>query len=240
MGKIMKLAIMQPYFFPYVGYFQLMSSVDEFIIYDNIEFSKNGWINRNRILVSGKDSYITLPLRKDSDYLGIRDRFLSDRWLLDRRKMLNRIVEAYRRAPEFKNCYEIIEKCLLYEERNLFNFLFNSLKEIKKHLEIYTPIQISSTISYDNELKGEKKVIAICKSKKADIYINPIGAQELGLYNSENFYKNNIKLFYLKSDDIVYKQFNNVDFVPWLSIIDVMMFNSREEIREILNQYELV
>ncbi len=83
----MKLAIMQPYFFPYIGYFQLINTVDEFVVYDNIEFTKKGWINRNRILVNGKDEYITLPIKKDSDFLHVKDRFLAETWSKDSAKM---------------------------------------------------------------------------------------------------------------------------------------------------------
>src|SRR5688572_4948402 len=106
----MKLGIMQPYLFPYIGYFQLMNAVDEFVIYDNIEFTKRGWINRNRILVNGKPVFITLPLRNDSDYLHVKDRFLADNWVLHRKKNLNRIVESYNKAPLFASAFPIIEK----------------------------------------------------------------------------------------------------------------------------------
>jgi hypothetical protein len=120
-----KLAIMQPYFFPYIGYFQLVNAVDEFVIYDNIEFTKKGWISRNRILVNGVDTYISLPLKKDSDYLHVKDRYLADTWDIERKKMLNRITESYRKAPYFKETYEVIEKCILYEDRNLFKFILH-------------------------------------------------------------------------------------------------------------------
>ena len=105
---------MQPYFFPYIGYFQLMNAVDEFVVYDNIEFTKKGWINRNRILVNGKDFYITLPIKHDSDYLYIIDRLLADTWPIERKKMLNRIIESYRKAPNFNVVFSVIEKVLLF------------------------------------------------------------------------------------------------------------------------------
>src|ERR1700722_4154503 len=153
----MKLAIMQPYFFPYIGYFQLMNAVDEFVIYDNIEFSKKGWINRNRILVNGKDAYITLPLKKDSDYLDVKDRFLAETWPLDRKKMLNRISESYKKAANFDSVYPLIEKCIFFEESNLFKFILNSLILIKDYLNISTSFVISSTIPIDHNLKAEQK-----------------------------------------------------------------------------------
>jgi len=225
---------MQPYFCPYIGYFQLLNAVDEFVIYDNIEYSKNGWINRNRILVNGKDSYITLPLKKDSDYLDVRDRCLAEIWLSERNTMLNRIMGAYKKAPYFNRAYPIVEECILFEEYNLFNFLLNSLSLIKEYLEIQTPFLISSSILIDHDLKAEKKVVEICKARRADSYLNPIGGVQL--YSKVRFKEQGVDLHFLKTNDFSYKQFNN-DFVPFLSIIDVMMFNSIEEIKEYLNSF---
>jgi hypothetical protein len=109
----MKIGIMQPYFFPYIGYFQLINYVDEFVIYDNIKYTKKGWINRNRILVNGKDVYISLPLKKDKDSLNVDERFLSDIWIMERKKMLNRIKESYKKAPNFHQVFPIIEECVI-------------------------------------------------------------------------------------------------------------------------------
>jgi hypothetical protein len=228
----MKIAIMQPYLFPYIGYFQLMNTVDEFIIYDNIQFTKKGWINRNRILVNGVDAYITLPLKKDSDYLDIKDRFLSDEWTNERKKTLNRITESYRKAPQFNFVCPIIESILMYEERNLFSYIFNSLKEINQYLNIKTPLIISSSIPINHDLKAENKVIELCKARKATLYINPIGGVEL--YSKEDFKNVGLELQFLKANNITYTQFKN-DFVPFLSIIDVMMFNQKEKVIEYVN-----
>jgi len=230
----MKLGIMQPYFFPYIGYFQLMNAVDEFVVYDNIEFTKKGWINRNRILVNGQDSFITLPLKKDSDYLDVRDRYLADSWTSERMKMLNRIKESYRKAPQFNSAYPVIEESILFEESNLFKYIFHSLDKVKSYLAIDTPLTISSTLTIDNRLKADKKVIAICKERNADTYVNPIGG--IQLYIKDEFKNEGIDLHFLKANDFEYQQFDN-KFVPWLSIIDVLMFNSREEVREYLNSF---
>ncbi len=234
----MKIAVMQPYLFPYIGYFQLMNAVDQFVIYDNIEFTKKGWINRNRILVNGKDAYISLPLKKDSDFLDIKERYLAEIWQEERKKILNKIAESYKKAPHFSNVYHIIEKCLLFEKMNLFEFILNSLNSVKEYLGIATPLIISSEISINHQLKAEKKVVEICKSLKAETYINPIGGT--GLYNKDDFKKEGIDLYFLKTGDVKYKQFNN-DFIPFLSIIDVMMFNSADEIKKQLKSaYTLV
>jgi hypothetical protein len=225
----MKVAIMQPYLFPYIGYFQLINAVDEFIIYDNIQFTKKGWINRNRILVNGTDAYITLPLKKDSDYLNIKDRFLSDEWPNERKKTLNRIIESYRKAPQFNFVYPIIESILMYEEKNLFKFILNSLQEINQYLDIKTPLIISSSVPINHDLKAENKVIELCKARKATTYINPIGGVEL--YSKEDFKSEGLELQFLKANNITYPQFKN-DFVPFLSIIDVIMFNPKETVTE--------
>lgn len=234
----MKLAIMQPYLFPYIGYFQLMNAVDEFVVYDNIQYSKKGWINRNRILVNGTDAYITFPLKKDSDYLNVKDRYLSDNWAQERKKTLNRITESYRKAPYFKEVYPLLEKIVLFEENNLFKFTYNSLILLKEYLGIKTEFSISSDISIDHSLKSEKKVIEICKAKKADTYINPIGGLEL--YKKEEFKKEGIDIHFLKTTNVNYKQFDN-NFVPMLSIIDVMMFNAMENITKMIqNNFTLI
>ena len=233
----MKLGIMQPYFFPYIGYFQLLNAVDKFVIYDNIQYTKKGWINRNRILVNGSDHFISLPIKKDSDYLNVNDRFLADSWDMDRKKMLNRIKESYRKAPFFDETYELIEQCLNYEDKNLFRFILYSVQSLMKHFNIETELIVSSDIPIDHKLKGAEKVMTLCKEDGASIYINPVGG--LDLYDKQLFEENGLKLHFQKSSYIVYSQFKN-EFIPWLSIIDVMMFNNKEEISMYLNNYKLI
>lgn len=225
---------MQPYFFPYIGYFQLIKAVDRYVIYDNIQYTKKGWINRNRILQNGRDTYITIPLQKDSDYLYIKDRFISSSF--DKIKMLNQIQHNYKKAPYFDSVMPVINDILNYDERNLFLYIFNSVKVICHYLNIKTEFIISSSINIDHSLKGEDKVLAICKSLKATDYYNAIGGQ--GLYSKELFKENGLNLSFLKTNPIEYKQFGN-EFIPYLSILDVMMFNSREDTTMMLDNYEL-
>jgi hypothetical protein len=232
----MTLAIMQPYIFPYIGYFQLMNRADEFVIYDNIEFTKKGWINRNRILVNGKDEYISFPLKKASDFLQIKERCLADNWNHERRKLLNKIAESYRKSPNFETIFPLVEKIVLFGENNLFGFIQNSLIVIKAYLGIKSFLTISSSIPIDHTLKAENKVIEICKARKATTYINPIGG--IKLYSKDIFKKEGIDLQFLRSADISYAQFQH-EFVPSLSIIDVMMFNSKERLNGFLNEYIL-
>lgn len=225
---------MQPYFFPYVGYFQLASAVDQFVIYDNIQFSKKGWVNRNRILVDGQDQFITLPLKKDSDYLNINQRKLSDTFSDDRQKILRRIKESYRKAPYFKDVFPLVDEVFNCQEVNLFSFIFNSVLRTCDYIGIKTAFIVSSTVDIDHSLKAEQKVLAIAKQMRATTYINAIGGKEL--YSAENFAAFGIDLRFIQSNPLEYKQFNN-GFVPWLSILDVMMFNSNEEIQAFLRSY---
>ena len=231
----MKLGIMQPYFFPYIGYFQLVNVVDKYVVYDNIQYTKKGWINRNRILMNGKDAYITVPLEKDSDHLNICERKVSNSF--EKNKFLNQIKGIYSNAPYFDCIFSIIEDIVCFSEKNLFLFNYNSIQKICKYLNITTEIIVSSTISINHSLKGQDKVLAICQVLNATEYYNAIGGREL--YDRQIFAEQNINLQFLKSKPIAYKQFKN-DFVPNLSILDVLMFNSVEEINNMLNKFELV
>ncbi len=234
----MKIAIMQPYFLPYIGYYQMIKIVDKFVVYDNIEFTKKGWIHRNRMLQNGKDVYFTLPLKRDSDYLDINERSISDSFKTEKNKMLNRVKSNYQKAPYFKNFYPIVEDIFNYNNTNLFKFIFNSIKQINSFLNIDTEILVSSTLGEDlRQLKSTVKVIEINKRLKSTQYINAIGGREL--YSREIFSSHNIKLQFIQSKPVEYKQFNN-DFVPWLSILDVLMFHSAEEVNHMLSNYELL
>lgn len=233
----MKLAIMQPYFLPYIGYFQLINAVDEFVVYDNIKYTKKGWINRNRILDGNKDSIITLPLKKGSDYLDVKDRYLSDTWQTDKVKMIDKISRAYKNAPFYHEVYPLVKNIIIFEDSNLFNFIFNSITLVKDFLEIKTPLVVSSSMIINHELKAEMKVIEICNTRKARTYINSIGGVEL--YDKEYFESKGVNLCFLKTNDFKYKQFSH-EFIAFLSIIDVLMFNSVEEIKKMLGNYELI
>jgi len=233
----MTVAVMQPYFLPYVGYFQLIQAVDTFVVYDNIQYTKKGWINRNRILVGGKDEYLTLPLKKTSDFLHVNQRELADSWSDEKIKMLRKIKEVYRNSPQFNVVFPLIESILNFDKKNLFDFIYNSIISVSVFLNIKTNFVISSTVKIDHEFKGEEKVIALCKKLNAKNYINPIGGVEL--YNTLNFLNEGIKLQFIRTDNITYKQQNNI-FVPSLSIIDVLMYNSKEKVTEIVaNRYTL-
>ncbi len=230
------LAIMQPYFFPYVGYFQLIDAADLFIVYDNVKYTKKGWINRNRFLLNGKDAVFSIPLKKDSDFLDIRDREISADF--KKSKLLNQIREAYRRSPYFERTFPLVERIVLEKETNLFEFILNSIRETCESLAIGTEIAVSSSLRIDHSLPGKAKVVALCRHVGADVYLNAIGGRDL--YSKEDFGVHGIDLKFLKTKSFEYKQFGD-KFVPWLSIIDVMMFNSPDAVRKCLDSnYELI
>lgn len=231
----MRLAIMQPYFLPYIGYFQLIGAVDVFVVYDNIKYTKKGWINRNRMLQNGKDVMFSLPLKSDSDFLDVCDRELAADF--NRDKLLNQFRGAYGRAPYFAQTFPLLEQVIRHEERNLFKFVHHSIVRTCEHLGITTEIRVSSDISINHDLKNQDKVLALCEVVGANTYINAIGGMEL--YSKDEFLARDVKLKFIKSRPFEYAQFDN-EFVPWLSIVDVMMFNSIHEIQEQLIQLDLI
>ena len=228
----MKIAIMQPYFLPYIGYFQLINSVDVFVIYDTIEFTKKGWINRNRILVNNEAQLFSIPLKKDSDFLNVNQRFLSENWASEKTKLLNKIKGSYQKSPYYSENIGLFLECFQFENNNLFEFILHSVKKICAVLDIKTNIIVASSISINHELKSSEKVKAICKELLADEYINTIGG--IDLYDKNDFNAAGIKLNFIKTSPFSYHQ-NNQNFIPFLSVLDLFMFNSVTEIKEILN-----
>jgi len=228
-----KIAIMQPYLFPYIGYFQLINAVDTFVIFNDVNYIQRGYINRNSILLNGRPHRFTLEIVKASQNKLINEIEIGDNKL----KILKTIKMAYRKAPYFQDVYPVIEKILFMEERNLSRFLVESLKEISRYLAIDTDFVNSSNIEKDNSLRSQDKIIDICKRLRAGTYINAIGG--MSLYEKDRFSKEGICLNFLDSELIDYSQFDN-EFVPSLSMIDVMMFNSRYSIMCMLNRYILL
>lgn len=232
----MKIAIMQPYIFPYIGYFQLINAVDKFIIYDDVNFINKGWINRNRILVNGKDSLFTIPLKEASQNKLINNIEVNwdSAW---KSKFLKTIEQSYKKAPHYQQVLPLIEG-LLNTEKSIFSeIIFENLTQVCQYLGIKTEIVPSSSIYQNTDLKAQERIIDICVQEKTDTYINPIGGLEL--YDKATFEAIGKELFFIKSKAIRYTQFKN-EFVPWLSIIDILMFNSPEHISTLLNDYELV
>lgn len=231
----MKVGIMQPYFFPYLGYWQLINAVDRYVVYDDVNFIKGGWISRNNILLNGKKHMITMPLCSPSSNKRINEiEITKDRIAIN--KGIKTIKAAYLKAPYYEIVMPVIEK-LINNANTIAILNYNSIVEIGKYLDFKTEILLSSKIEKNNELRGTEKVLQINKILGADTYYNAIGGQDL--YSKKEFFKEGLNLNFLKMNDIQYKQYNN-EFVPSLSIIDVLMFNSVEKIHEMLQEYTLI
>jgi len=223
----MKLAIMQPYFLPYIGYWQLMRAVDVFVVYDNIQYTKKGWINRNRMLLNGSDAMFSLPLKADADGLDVCDRSLAPSF--DRSKLLRQFEGAYRRAPYFEETFPLLQRIVRGEADNLSEYLRGSIEAMHDHLGLSTELRISSHVAIDHGLKGQDKVLALCSALGAETYVNPIGGTEL--YDKAVFAAHGVELQFIRSQPFEYPQFG-APFVPWLSIADVLMFNPLSTVRE--------
>ncbi|TXG38855.1 WbqC family protein [Seonamhaeicola maritimus] len=233
----MKLAIMQPYFFPYIGYFQLINAVDEFVFYDDVNFIKKGYINRNAILVNGDSYQFTLPLKKASQNKLINETevALSKKWVDD---FLKTLEYAYKNALHFKSVYNLVKDVLEDDSKTISQIAINSVIKVCGYLEL-TPYFRLSSRDYTNSktLKKGDRLVAIAREAGRYNYINPIGGQKL--YNKTYFNDRGINLNFLQSETIRYNQFQH-RFVDSLSIIDVLMFNSKERTRSLLSNYQLV
>lgn len=229
----MTLGSNQPYLFPYIGFWQLMNISDIYVISDSMQYMRKGYINRNNILFEGKRHLFTLEV------LGVHTETLINEVTVGRSplKIIRTIAHAYKKAPYFEEVYPMLEEIFLNDEKNLAKYLANSIEKIAQYLDMDTKFIYLSDLQGETSLRGQDRVIDICKRVKADRYINAIGGQEL--YDKKDFLQEGIKLNFLKTGDIEYKQFYD-EFVPNLSIIDVMMFNSKDEIKEILKKYVLV
>ncbi|MCL2820272.1 MAG: WbqC family protein [Oscillospiraceae bacterium] len=229
----MKLAIMQPYFFPYIGYWQLINAVDKFVIYDDVAYINRGWINRNNFLINGEKKMFSMELKGASQNKLINEIEIFDNFV----KFQKLLKFNYSKAPYYKSINEIVIGIIKFDTSNLAAFLENSINIICSYLKIKTNIIISSAIEKNNDFKAQNKILHICKLIGASDYYNAIGGMDL--YNKSEFYDSGIKLKFIKSNINMYKQFNNV-FIPGLSIIDILMFNSVDSVQEMLEDYTLI
>lgn len=250
---------MQPYFFPYIGYYQAVSAVDKYLLYDDLAYIKRGWINRNRYrLVNGVPVYFIVPVKGKSSFTKIKAIEIDDQspW---RKKMLRGIYYNYKRAPFFEDVYPLIERIIDSDVRLLTDLNASSIVEVSRYLGIPTEISTDAGRYADLECRldvpderlmdnfsefqvtvPERKVLralAICRAEGAHTFINAIGGQEL--YRKEEFSRNKIDLQFLKRGDIRYQQFSS-KFRQDLSIIDVLMHCGRDGTRALLSEYVLV
>lgn len=232
----MTLAIMQPYFLPYIGYMQLMHAVDTFVLYDDVAFINRGWINRNKLLINGQEHLFTVPLKDASQNKRINEVHLADdpKW---RGKLLKTIEQGYRKAPFYQTVMPLTEKMVNFTTDSIADLIYFSLVELNQYLGLNTRLIPSSSVYQNEELKAQERILAICQQENAARYINPIGGMEL--YDKSTFTQAGIELNFIKAKRVEYPQFRN-EFIPWLSILDMLMFNDIATIKTMLNEYELV
>lgn len=234
----MKLAIMQPYFMPYIGYFQLIKAVDKFIIYDDVNYIKRGWINRNNILVNNQSSLFSIPVSKSSQHAKINEIMInSDTFETWKQNFLRTLEYNYKKAPFYNKVIKLLSDILTNNYCSISKMATQSIYLTCDYLNIECQFNISGELNIGNDLSGTERILEICLEVGATKYINPIGGVDL--YSKDTFIQHGVDLSFIKSGDVVYKQFSN-EFVPWLSIIDVLMFNSPRSISEMLDNYELV
>jgi hypothetical protein len=229
----MRLAIMQPYFFPYIGYFQLINAVDTFVIYDDVNYINRGWINRNNLLCQGSAKKITLETEGASQNKLINEIGVGK----NRNKLLKMIAHCYSKASLYEVVYPLIEEILLQDEEVLSKFLAKGLRVICEYLGLDPTWVVSSDLYKDNNLRGQDKIIAICDELGAKQYVNLPGGRSL--YDNKKFEEKGVKLLFIEPGDVEYRQ-SSTNFIPNLSIIDVLMFNDQRQCKLMLQDYRLV
>ena len=231
----MKIAVMQPYIFPYIGYFQLINAVDKFVIFDDVNYKNKGWINRNNILLNGNPYRFTIPVSKGSQNKFINEIEISSdiKW---EEKFFRTLTASYKKAPFFEETISIIKKVIKSDIRSLSNLLRFSILETIDYLSIETEIVESASIYNNCKLKGQERIIDICIEENAQSYINLSGG--VNIYDEKKFKSHGIELYFLKTNEVNYIQFSD-EFIPNLSIIDIMMFNDKETIKSFLKSYSL-
>ncbi|MBC3538796.1 WbqC family protein [Rufibacter sediminis] len=234
----MKIAIMQPYLFPYIGYFQLIAAVDVFVLYDDVHYIKKGWINRNRILLNGAEHTFTLPCLSVSQNKLIKD--IEVDWSSrEIGKVVATMETAYRKAPFFEEVIPLVKEVLMDQaSTSIADVAATSIKQVCSYLNIKTTMKNSSTGGYGNaHLHRGERIVDIVLQEKGDRYLNAIGGLEL--YRKDHFAEHGIILSFLNPLPEVYPQ-PSPQFTPWLSIIDVLMYNDKETVSKLLTSYELL
>ena len=228
---------MQPYFFPYVGYFSLLASVELFVFLDDVNFIKKGWINRNNILLNGQSQRITIPCKQISQNKHIRD-IEVDFDLKARGKMVKTLEQAYSKSPFFQDFFPLVSDFIHSDTTsNIAELAANSVILVCDYLDLKVDFKFSSeSHAHTQNLKGADRLIAIAKEEDASQYHNPPGGRDL--YSKEIFENEGIPIHFIQNELIPYQQLTN-SFIPWLSIIDVLMFNNKEESKKIIKSYTL-
>ncbi len=228
---------MQPYFFPYIGYFQLINAVDKFVIYDDVSYIKQGWINRNHILISQKKHLFTIPVEDQSSNSDINQTLLnSDRVNAWYKKFSKTLSYEYGTSTNYEVIFGMINTLLNQDYNTISDLNHNIIQTICNYLRISTEIVRSSSIYKNKDINGVARVLDICRRELATAYVNPIGGKDL--YEKELFLCKGINLYFLNPKFEIYPQ-KSKEFIPGLSIIDILMNCSIEQITEMLGQYSL-
>jgi hypothetical protein len=228
----MRLGIMQPYFFPYLGYYQLMNCVDQIVLYDNIQYTKKGWINRNQILLNGKIHKISVPVQKAPHDTDIADIWLVPDAAKHRAYILRIIQNAYQASPFYHEIQPFLESCINLNHTCLFEYIFVGIERTAEFLQMNTRIIRSSEIPVNHSLKGQERVLAICKACGANEYVNLPGGRDL--YAASDFKKEGVQLDFIRPELSPYAQASSAEFIPYLSIIDVLMGVGLDAARELV------
>lgn len=230
---------MQPYFFPYLGYYQLLQAADTFVFFDDVNYINKGWINRNNMLQKDKPLLFTVPLLKAS-----QNRLINEIELLEFDKwesgFLKQVQHNYSKAPFYAVIFPWLNNIFDNQQfTHIGQLAMASISGVASLLELDVQLMKSSEINYnrENSTSGQDKILSICSVLQADHYINAINGREL--YNEENFVAENVQLSFIQMHDISYPQWNNTAFVPYLSILDVLMFNGPENTKQLLQSYSL-
>lgn len=207
---------------PYLGYFQLMAAVDKYVIFDDVNYIKRGWSARNNILVNGQKHLFNIAVEG-----GSQNNLYTQVKVIDDFSRLRKTLEmAYKNAPYYNETMNILEQVFAYEDRRFNHFMRNSYSIILDYLGIETELLFSSDLSNNKDLKGKDKILDICLLLGANEYYNAIGGQEL--YNRQEFADNGIKLGFVEPMLLPYPQLSK-EFISGLSIIDMLMMNSKED-----------
>lgn len=228
----MKLALMQPYLFPYIGYFQLIYAADIFLVYDDVAYIKQGYINRNSILTGNGVARFTVPVPGASSFKLISELSFSD----DVRKVQQAIQQSYSKSRYFDQVYPLITDILQYPSREIADLCMYSYKIIFNYLGIEKKMMKTSELEYDRSLSARDRIFLLCEKFGADTYINVPGGRKL--YSKDEFGERGIKLQFIDPEGIIYAQ-RGGDFVPNLSIIDILMNCSADEIAGLLKRHSL-
>jgi len=232
-----RISVMQPYVFPYLGYFHLIEASDLFVFYDDVNFIKRGWINRNRILLNGKDFLFTIPIEKVSQNKLIKDTkpIIDEKW---KRIFFKNLEFAYKKAPYYKKVIAIIESTFNMDYIDITDLCVNSIDVVYSYLGKKLNYVKSSRLAPETkDMEKADRLIAVTKKAGYVKYVNAVGGQTL--YNKTNFKEKGVELYFVKSNLREYKQFRS-EFVKGLSIIDILMLNDKNTVKEYLNDYELI